>query len=83
MFPTQKDSVAPHPHDVPANGVGGLMGTHERHADRVPNYGSDITTAAGQTAGNAAARQAKFERGDGSDGGAPPGAGTYPPPGNF
>lgn len=79
MFPKTDNQ---HPHDVPANGTGGLMGTHERHADRVPNYGDGVVGAPAQTVGNAAARQAKFERGDGSDGGAPAGSGTYPPPVN-
>lgn len=63
-----------HPHNLPGNGVGGSMGSHEGHSDSVPDYGAGIADAP-QTCGNGAAEVAQLLQ----MGSAPTG-GIYPTP---
>lgn len=67
-----------HPRHEGPNGTGGTPGTHEGHADKVPN-GLGFGSRKDQSPGNTAAQQSAREMQD-SGRAYPPASGTRPPP---
>lgn len=75
---TVGDDGQTHPRHEDANGTGGTAGTHEGHADKVPN-GRGFGSRKDQSSGNTAAQQSLREMQD-SGRAYPPASGTRPPP---